>query len=92
MLSILASTNQAHNAHPRVNRSAVVTGSGALELASSEATILGSHCTLTLTQSPIVGLGCGGSKTGTRRAAAHLWGEYLLAGIIKQSISIAWWV
>lgn len=92
MLSILARTNWAHNAQPRTNKSAVVTGSRALELVSPETTVLGSHGMLTLTQSPIVGLGCGGNKTGTRRAAAHLWGEDLLVGVIKQSISIAWWV
>ena len=90
MLSILARTNWAHNVQPRMNRSAVVTGSGALKLVSPEATILGSHRTLTLTQSPTVGLGCGGSKTGTRRAAAHLWGEDFLVVVIIQSISIAW--
>ena len=60
----------------------MVTGSGALELVSPEATILGSHHTLTLTQSPMVGLGWVGNKTGTRRAAAHLWGEDLLVGVI----------
>lgn len=52
MLSIVASTGQAHDAQPGANKSAVVIG-------SPLATVLDTDCALALNDSPLVGLACG---------------------------------